>query len=432
MTATEPRPAAQAPAPGEPATARGHPSERAPAADTPFTEDTLLATDPALALRGADDGRTVVWHTVQGWELGIGPATAAVLTAFALPRTLSSLPSGENGLRTRAVVRTLGERGLIRRHDPDGVPVPGGRGGMFGAPVLSLAEALRGDGCDVVFLGMPYDLGASHRPGSRFAPAYLRRTGGALFQYRDTASGPPGALDPVTGRRVLAGVRLADTGDVAANVHRSAGPTWGSLERIVSRVAGHGRLPVVLGGDHSVTLPVVRGLAEAHGSLGVLHVDAHSDYGRPRLDGADLHCHHGNVMDWVVGDPRVVRLAQFGVRQLEDRPGQADAKLRRWPGTSACRTPLDGILAELPEDLPYHLTVDVDALDPSVLSATGTPLPGGFAHAQLAELLTGLCSARRIVGVDVVELLPGEGEADGLIVADLLLRVLDAATRGSR
>lgn len=326
-------------------------------------------------------------------------------------------------------MRVLGERGLIRRHDPDGVPTPAGRGGMFGAPVLSLAEALRGDSCDVVFVGMPYDLGASHRPGSRFGPAYLRRTGGGLFRYRDTASGPPGALDPVSGRRVLAGVRLADTGDVTADVHRSGGPTWGALEAVVARVAGHGRLPVVLGGDHSVTLPVVRGLASAHGSLGVLHVDAHGDYARPRREGADRHCHHGNVMDWVVGDPRVARLAQFGVRQLEDPPARPDDKIRRWPGTSACRTALDDVLADLPADLPYHLTVDVDALDPSVLSATGTPLPGGFTHAQLAGLLTGLCSARRVVGIDVVELLPGEGETDGLVVADLLLRALDAATR---
>jgi agmatinase len=421
MTAMEPHP-------GPASTAE--PASPAPEREPPFTEDTLLVTAPGIALRSAEGGRTAVWHTAEGWELEVGPATAGVLTAFALPRTPSSLGGGgSDGRRTREIIRLLGERGLLRRHDPDGVPTPGGRGGLFGAPVLTLAEALHGDGRDVVFLGMPYDLGASHRPGSRFGPAYLRRTGGALFQYRDSTTGPPGALDPVTGQRVLAGVRLADIGDVSANVHRSGGPTWAALETLVARVAGHGRLPVVLGGDHSVTLPVVRGLATEYGSLGVLHIDAHSDYARPRRDGADLHCHHGNVMDWVVGDPRVARLAQFGIRQLEDPPGAPDDKLRCWPGTTACSTPLAEVLAELPEDLPYHLTVDVDALDPSVLSATGTPLPGGFTHAQLAELLIGLCSARRIVGIDVVELLPGDGETDGLIVADLLLRALDAATR---
>ncbi|MFE6308617.1 arginase family protein [Nocardiopsis sp. NPDC057823] len=400
-----------------------------PDEDAPYGDDTLLVTDPLLALRGARNGRTTVWHTREGWEVEVGPATADLLAAFAVPRTPASLPvrDGADRPRLRALVGALGERGLLRRHDPDGVPTPGGRGGMFGAPVLSLAEALRGDACDVVFAGMPYDLGASHRPGSRFGPAGLRRTGGALFRYRDTADGPPGAVDPVTGRRVLAGVRLADIGDVTAAVHRSTGPTWSALEDVVRRLAEHGRLPVVLGGDHSITLPVVRGLARAHGSLGVLHIDAHGDYARPRTDDAELHCHHGNVMDWVVGDPRVPRLAQFGIRQLEDPPALPDDTLRRWPGTSAVRTPLADILAELPEDLPYHLTVDVDALDPSVLSATGTPLPGGFTHAELTGLLVGLCSSRRIVGIDVVEFLPQEGETDGLIVADLLLRALDAA-----
>lgn len=395
----------------------------------PITDDTLLATEPLLALRGSRDGRTTVWHTHQGWELEVGPVTADLLAAFAVPRTLATLAQGEGTDRShlRALVTALGERGLIRRHDPDGVPTPSGRGGMFGAPVLTLAEALRGESCDVVFLGMPYDLGASHRPGSRFGPAQLRRTGGALFRYRDTVDGPSGAVDPVTGRRVLAGVRLADIGDVTTNVHRSAGPTWSVLENVVGRLSGHGRLPVILGGDHSVTLPIVRGLAEVHGDLGVLHIDAHGDYARPRHDDAELHCHHGNVMDWVVGDPRVVRLAQFGLRQLEDPPARPDDALRRWPGRSALSTPLGEILAELPDSLPYHLTIDVDALDPSVLSATGTPLPGGFTHAELVGLLTDLCSARRIVGIDVVEFLPHEGETDGLIVADLLLRALDSA-----
>ncbi|MBE3001061.1 arginase family protein [Nocardiopsis sp. HNM0947] len=401
-----------------------------PAEAPAITDDTLLTTEPLLAMRGARNGRTTVWHTREGWEIEVGPATADLLAAFAVPRTLATFPDGgaTDRSRLRTLVTALGERGLVRRHDPDGVPTPAGRGGMFGAPVLTLAEALRGEACDVVFAGMPYDLGASHRPGSRFGPAQLRRTGGAVFRCRDTVDGPPGAVDPVTGNRVLAGVRLADIGDVTASVHRSAGPTWSVLENVVGRLAGHGRLPVVLGGDHSVTLPVVRGLTGVHGELGVLHIDAHGDYARPRRDDAELHCHHGNVMDWVVGDPRVVRLAQFGLRQLEDPPARPDEALRRWPGTSALRTPLADILAELPEGLPYHLTVDVDALDPSVLSATGTPLPGGFTHAQLVGLLTDLCSARRIVGIDVVEFLPQEGETDGLIISDLLLRALDAAT----
>lgn len=394
---------------------------------------TLLVVHPDLAIVAADQDNTVVWHTKRAWRATLGQATARLWQAFAVPRTVDSvvdsLAGGDERLRDRMKdsVAVLRERELLARHDPDGVVLPSGRGGMFNAPVLPLSDALRGDTADVVFVGMPYDVGASHRPGSRFAPNYLRRLSGALFQYRDAPDGPPGAYDPVSDRWLLAGTRLADTGDVTQVVHTRNGPSFDALAEVVGACAAAGRLPVVLGGDHSITLPVIHGLATHHDAIGVLHIDAHADYAEPRTDGWREECHHGNVMNWVIGHERVHRIAQYGIRQLENPRSVPDPKRVVWPGTSSCQAEPEQLLGQLPEELAYHVTIDVDGLDPAVLSGTGTPLPGGFAHRELVALLELLCRNRRVVGVDMVEVLPGTSDVDGLVAADVLLRTIAAA-----
>jgi agmatinase len=426
MTATEPS--------TEPSTESGTAAEAA-----------LLVVNPDLVIVGADsdaegngDGEgSVVWHAKQSWRVTLGAATARLWLAFAVPRTVASvvaaLGGGRGGdprarERLTASVATLLDRGLLVHHAPDGTMLTTGRGGMFNAPVLSLADALRGESANVVFVGMPYDVGATHRPGSRFAPTYLRRASGALFHYRDTPDGPPGMYDPVSGRWLLRGTRLADAGDISQIVHTRNGPSFDALAELIASCAAAGRTPVVLGGDHSITLPLVNGLTSHHEALGVVHIDAHSDYAEPRT-GEDWRtaCHHGNVMNWVVGNERVHRIAQFGIRQLENPRSRPSDKRVVWPGTSACEAEPERVLGDLPADLAYHVTIDIDGLDPAVLPGTGTPLPGGFALRQLTSLLELICRNRRVVGIDLVEVLPGASDVDGLIASDVLLRTLAAA-----
>jgi agmatinase len=403
-------------------------TEAEPAA---LSDTTLLVTNPDLALLSDGDSATI-WHTKRAWRIKLGKSVARLWQAFAVPRTvgsvLATLPEGDQPGRqqVREVVAKLYARELLVRHDPAALSEGRRATGMFRAPVLPLAAALRGETADVVFIGAPYDVAVSYRPGARFAPDYLRRTGSAIFQYREENGAPTGAFDPVTGRWLLKGVRLADAGDINQAVHTRNGPTFDALTEVVAAVAGAGRLPVVLGGDHSITLPVVRGLLTRHEALGVLHFDAHSDYGEPLTEGWREYCHHGNVMNWIVGDERVRLVAQFGIRQLEAPPPVETPKRRVWPGRSASHVSPEKLLAELPSDIPYHLTIDVDALDPTVMPATGTPLPGGFTYPELLNLVELLCQSRRIVGIDLVELLPGPADTDGLLAADLLLRAVAA------
>jgi agmatinase len=299
---------------------------------------------------------------------------------------------------------------------------------MFGAPVLRLPEALRGDTADVVFMGVPYDVGTTHRAGARLGPGYLRGASGALFQYDTREPTPTGMWDPATGDWLLRGVRLADAGNLPGVVFSRNGQVFDDLQMVVATLASRGRLPVVLGGDHSISLPVIRGLAEAHGRIGVVHFDAHNDLATLTPGDMRAHCHHGNFMSWVLADPRVESVVQIGVRQLEKTAPVTSPKLHVWPGHSATAATAEAVLATLPADLPWHITVDVDVLDPGILGSTGTPLPNGLLHRELVRLLDLVGRHRTVVGMDLVELIPGASDNEGLIACDLILRAIAAAT----
>ncbi|MGY2007117.1 arginase family protein [Nocardia gipuzkoensis] len=393
----------------------------------------LLVTNPDLTILAADAEKMTLWHTRRGWRTELGRATARLWQEFAVPRTVESvldaLDGSQDGIRKQLLdsIALLHDKHFLVAHIAEGIAMTQGRGGMFDAPLVTLSEALRGDTADVVFVGMPYDVGATHRPGSRFAPSGLRRVSTALFQYKASAERPRGAYDPVADRDILVGTRLVDIGDISSQVHTRNGESLAQLSEVVRACAAAKRLPVVLGGDHSITLPVVEGLVAEYEAIGVLHFDAHTDFFERRVDDWRTDCHHGNMMNWVVGNTRVALLAQYGIRQLENPRAEPEPKRRVWPGISASRADHGALLAELPEELPYHVSIDIDCLDPAVLSDTGTPLPGGFGYHELIELVELMCRNRRIVGIDLVEVLPGRSDAGVLIAADVLLRTVAAA-----
>jgi agmatinase len=397
---------------------------------------TLWTTNSEVVLMDDGQGNTVLWHTRENWENPISHRVAEIVNLFAVPRTVGSAISSLQRRHARLteadvseVVDVLRKSSVLVAHQPTGILTPWGKGGMYGAPVLPLAELIRGDIADVVFVGVPYDAGVTHRPGTRFAPNYLRRASGAIYQYTDGPGGPPGMFDPVANARILQGVRLADAGDLVAVVFHRNGEAFDNLQILVEKLAVSGKRVVVMGGDHSLSLAVSRGLAGAVGRVGLIQIDAHSDLGAHEPGDWRTECHHGNFMNWVVQDSRIVSVVQIGIRQLSHETPVAHPKVKVWPGTTAAHRAIDELLASLPDDIGYHLSIDVDSLDPTVLSSTGTPLPGGFSHRELVALLSHLCRRRHIVGIDVMELIPGSTDCEGLVVSDLLLRAVAASVQ---
>ena len=280
-------------------------------------------------------------------------------------------------------------------------------------------DAAELSGVDVAVVGAPTDDLVSDRPGTRFGPRAIR-----------AASCPPGPhLE--AGIDALAELRVVDYGDapvIPADVER----THAAIEALVGEVARAGVLPVVLGGDHSITEANVRAVAAAHGPVGLVHFDTHTDTGR-EVFGVERS--HGTPMLRLVEaghvDPR--RYVQVGLRGYW--PGEAEFAWQRERGISSffAHDVRDrGIRAVVEEALaaagdgPVFVSVDVDVLDPAFAPGTGTPEPGGLTSAELLWAVRAVGAGADVVGADVVEVIPtAVGSADTTaLVAERCVREL--------
>ncbi len=272
-------------------------------------------------------------------------------------------------------------------------------------------------GVEVAIVGAPTDDLVSDRPGTRFGPRAIR-----------AASCPPG---PHLEAKVDAfeALRVVDFGD-AAVVPADPAATHAQIERTVGQVVAAGAIPVVLGGDHSITEPNVRAVVARHGPVGLVHFDTHTDTGS-EVFGVELS--HGTPMYRLVRDGQVAgsRYVQIGLRGYW--PGETEFAWQREHGITSyfMHDVRDLGISEVVERTvaavgagPVFLTVDVDVLDPAFAPGTGTPEPGGMTSADLLWACRELASALDLVGMDVVEVLPTEvGSADlTALVADRVVR----------
>jgi agmatinase len=229
---------------------------------------------------------------------------------------------------------------------------------------------------------------------------------------------------------VLAGrpVRIVDCGDVPDLLGR-----FEESQRIASQairtIVGRGAVPVVLGGEHSIPIPVVRGF-DASGPVYVVHVDAHLDW-RDDIDGVkeglSSPLRRISEMAWVKG------MTQIGLRGMGSaRKAEVDAA--RAYGSVLVgaeelhRVGIEEILKRIPDGERYYLTVDADGLDPTIAPGVAGPAPGGVTYYQITNLMKGLARKGRIAGYDFVEVVPSMdvGNATSLLGARLILNLIGA------
>ncbi|WP_051324440.1 agmatinase [Candidatus Solirubrobacter pratensis] len=272
-------------------------------------------------------------------------------------------------------------------------------------------------GADAAIVGAPFDDLVSDRPGTRFAPRSIR-----------AASCPPGPhLE--AGVDAFADLRVVDYGD-APVVPAQPEVAHAAIEATVGEVLRAGALPVILGGDHSITEPCLRAVSAVHGPVGLLHFDTHTDTGE-EVFGATLS--HGTLMRRVVeaGNVAPRRYVQIGLRGYW--PGEKEFGWQAEQGITslfAHDVMHRGIGAVVEEALaavgdgPVYMSVDVDVLDPAFAPGTGTPEPGGLTSRELLWAVRTLASRVELVGADVVEVLPTlVGSADiTSLVADRVVR----------
>jgi agmatinase len=294
---------------------------------------------------------------------------------------------------------------------------------FLGVDACDLGDPASFADADVVILGAPFDGGTSHRPGTRFGPSAIRQ---ACYLPHDGSR--PSLAMRTDGLRDL---RVYDAGDVecfSGDIVRSVAV----IEQAVAAIAASGAIPVVLGGDHTIALPDVTGVARhlGFGRVSVLHFDAHADTGNSEF-GSLLG--HGQPMRRLIesGAARGDRFLQIGLRGYWPGPEtldwMAERGMRSYEMTEIVARGLDECLTEAfaiaTDDCDgVFLSVDIDVVDPGMAPGTGTPEPGGLTGRELLDSVRRICRELPVVGVDVVEVSPPYDQAD--VTAFLANRVV--------
>jgi len=213
------------------------------------------------------------------------------------------------------------------------------------------------------------------------------------------------------------------------------------VRRETASILAAGRIPGIVGGDHSVPFGAIAAVAARFPGVGILHVDAHADL---RVAYEGFRWSHASIMDNVLREiDGVQRLVQVGIRDFCEQELQSiqasegrvithfdvDWHRRRFLGAT-----FDSLCREAVDALPQHVYVsfDIDGLDPALCPHTGTPVPGGLSFPEAVHLIeTVVKSGRRIVGFDVVEVAPGDTEWDANVGARLLYKLCGAAVHGA-
>jgi guanidinopropionase len=268
---------------------------------------------------------------------------------------------------------------------------------LLGAPLRLNADL---GGLDVALIGVPLDLGVTNRPGARFGPRAVR------------AVERIGPYHHVHRLLPLSAVTAADIGDVPFRSRYSLDASIEDIEAHFARIAAAGVTPLSVGGDHSITFPILKALG-AHGAsrqpLGLVHIDAHCDTG-PAFEGAKFH-HGGPFRNAVLAgalDPE--RTIQIGIRGGAEYLWEFSyvsgmtvihaEEMARLGVPEVVRT-----IREVVGDGPTYISFDVDSLDPAFAPGTGTPEIGGLSTREALELVRG-CAGLNVIGGDVVEVAP--------------------------
>jgi agmatinase len=356
-----------------------------------------------FAQREGDE--VVLVHLLLGSRLRLNKAAQRFLELFQEPRSLEELAQLGSLEKARPIFEQMRKAGFLveaghEENISDKVLQPVARG-FFGCPALSVREELRK--LDIIFAGAPFDYGNHKDPGARFGPEALRQVSTEFGYSEDPAtSRAAGWYDNQLGRGILRGAAMADAGNLFVAPNEDPRHVFGKLQEVASRILRAGALPVVIGGDHSITYSVV---AAYDRPVALFHIDAHSDLA-PYHPGIENH--HGNVMSRVLRLEQVRGLYQVGIRgmtplsQMVPSPKRPMALSPRQLRTLG----VEGLLALLPEELDYYVSLDIDALDPSIAPGTSTPVPGGLGFEETKDLLIAVGRHRRCVGMDLVELNP--------------------------
>lgn len=305
--------------------------------------------------------------------------------------------------------------------DPLNQPLGGNAMPRFGglASMMRLPMATSPVGLNAAFIGVPLDIGTSHRPGTRFGPRQIRAESALIRPY-----------NMATGAAPFDSLQVADLGDVPINTY-SLTKSVEIITDFYRPVLAAGCIPLTLGGDHTIALPILRAMAERHGPVALVHVDAHADVND---DMFGERIAHGTPFRRAVEEGLLQgdKVWQIGLRgsgyAADDFDWPRQQGFTVVPAHEVWWQSLAPLMARVRESIghtPCYLSFDIDGIDPAYAGGTGTPEIGGLTVPQALEIVRG-CRGLNLVGCDLVEVSPPYDTSGNtaLLGANLLYEML--------
>ncbi|MHB8949013.1 MAG: agmatinase [Rhodoferax sp.] len=312
---------------------------------------------------------------------------------------------------------------------PKNQPLSGNAMPRFGgiASMLRLPLANSPEGLDAAFIGVPLDIGTSHRPGARFGPRQIRAESALIRPY-----------NMATGAAPFDTLQVADLGDVPINTYsleKSLPIITGFYEQVVNADC----IPLTLGGDHTIALPILRAVVAKHGPVALVHVDAHADVND---DMFGERIAHGTPFRRAVEENLLDcrKVFQIGLRgsgyASDDFDWPRAQGFTLVPAHEIWYQSLAPLMAKVRQQIggaPCYLSFDIDGIDPAYAGGTGTPEIGGLSVPQALEIIRG-CHGLNLVGCDLVEVSPPYDVSGNtaLLGANLLFEMLFVLPRVRR
>jgi guanidinobutyrase len=300
-------------------------------------------------------------------------------------------------------------------------PLGGNEMPRFGgiATMMRLPHLTSAAGLDAAFIGVPLDIGASLRAGTRFGPRGIRAESVMIRPY-----------NLATGAAPIDSLSVADIGDVAINTFNLLDAVR-IIEESYDRIVEQDVVPLTLGGDHTITLPILRALHRKHGKIGLVHVDAHADV-NDHMFGEKIA--HGTTFRRAVEEGLLdcERVVQIGLRAqgytADDFNWSRRQGFRVVQAEECWHKSLEPLMAEVRAKVaggPVYLSFDIDGIDPAWAPGTGTPEIGGLTTIQGIEIIRG-CHGLDLIGCDLVEVSPPYDTSGNtsLLGANLLYEML--------
>ncbi|MFX1767028.1 agmatinase [Paraburkholderia sp. A1RI-2L] len=267
------------------------------------------------------------------------------------------------------------------------------------ATMMRLPQVANAKGLDACFVGVPFDLGTSNRTGARFGPRQVRTESVLLRPYNMATRAAP-----------FDSLQVADIGDVAINPYNLADSIT-RIEHAYDAILEYDCRPITLGGDHTITLPILRAIHRKHGPVGLIHVDAHADV-NDTMFGEKIA--HGTPFRRAVEEGLLDcnRVVQIGLRgtgyEAEDFDWCRQQGFRVVQAEECWNQSLAPLMEEVRARVqggPVYLSFDIDGIDPAYAPGTGTPEIAGLTVPQALEIIRGTWGID-IVGADLVEVAP--------------------------